>query len=59
MPDKLMYIVAFVYPLTTIPQIVTIVSNRSSTNVSLASWSLYAVCSLITLVYAVSHQLKP
>lgn len=54
-----MYVVALVYPLTTIPQIVTIFGNRSSQNVSLVSWLLYAVCSVITLIYALTYQLKP
>lgn len=47
--DELMYLVAFIYPLTTIPQIITIFSNYSSENISLVRWSLYAVCALITL----------
>lgn len=57
--SKFMYVVALVFPLTTIPQIVTIFRNHSSVNVSLASWSLYAICALITLVYAITHNLKP
>ena len=57
--DKLMYIVAFAYPLTTIPQIIIIFSNHSSRNISLVTWSSSAACSLVSLIYALSHQLKP
>ena len=57
--DRLMYVVAFAYPLTTIPQIITIFSNQSAKDVSLTSWILYAVCAAVTLLYALSYKLKP
>jgi uncharacterized protein with PQ loop repeat len=57
--NRAMYTVALVYPLTTIPQIMTIFHNQSSANVSLTSWSLYALCSLVSLFYALAHKLRP
>lgn len=57
--DRLIYVVAIVYPLTTIPQIVDIFSNKSSHNVSLLTWILYDLFTLIFLWYAIENKLKP
>lgn len=57
--DKLIYIAAIAYPLTTIPQIFDIFANRSATNVSLLTWLLYDMFTCIFLWYAIQNKLKP
>jgi uncharacterized protein with PQ loop repeat len=57
--DKLIYIAAVAYPLTTIPQIADIFTNKSSANVSLVTWLLYDLFTFIFLWYAVEKKLKP
>lgn len=57
--DRLIYVAAITYPLTTIPQIVDIFINKSSENVSLLTWILYDAFTLIFLWYAIEKRLKP
>jgi uncharacterized protein with PQ loop repeat len=57
--DKLIYVAAITYPLTTIPQIIDILTHKSSENVSLLTWLLYDVFTLIFLWYAIEKRLKP
>ena len=57
--DRLIYIAAIAYPLTTIPQIIDIIANRSSVNVSLWTWIMYDLFTFVFLWYAISKKLKP
>ena len=57
--DKLIYVAVIAYPLTTIPQIVDIFTNKSSANVSLVTWLLYDLFTFIFLWYALEKKLKP
>ncbi|MFA5015218.1 MAG: hypothetical protein WC549_06735 [Actinomycetota bacterium] len=57
--DKIIYVAAIAYPLTTIPQIVTIFVDQSSANVSLATWVLYDIFTIVFLWYAISKKIKP
>lgn len=57
--DRLIYVVVIVYPLTTIPQIMDIIVNKSSENVSLLTWLLYDLFTFIFLWYAIDKKLKP
>lgn len=57
--DKLIYVAAITYPLTTVPQIADIIINKSSENVSLLTWLLYDIFTLIFLWYAIEKKLKP
>jgi uncharacterized protein with PQ loop repeat len=57
--DRLIYIAAITYPLTTIPQIVDIIMNKSSQNVSLLTWLLYDAFTIIFLWYAIDKKLRP
>jgi uncharacterized protein with PQ loop repeat len=57
--DKLIYIAAITYPLTTIPQIVDLFISKSSDNVSLLTWLLYDAFTFIFLWYAIEKKLKP
>jgi uncharacterized protein with PQ loop repeat len=57
--DRLIYVAAITYPLTTIPQIVDMFISKSSENVSLLTWLLYDVFTFIFLWYAIEKKLKP
>lgn len=57
--DKVIYIAAITYPLTTLPQIFDIFINKSSGNVSISTWILYDAFTFIFLWYAVEKRLKP
>lgn len=57
--DRLIYVAAITYPLTTIPQVIDIFINKSSKNVSLLTWILYDAFTFIFLWYAIEKKLKP
>jgi len=57
--DKLVLFVGTITPLATIPQIITIYSSQSAANISVYTWSLYAVSSVLFLCYAIVHRLLP
>lgn len=57
--DRLIYVAAITYPLTTVPQIVDIFISKSSVNVSLITWLLYDAFTFIFLWYAIEKKLKP
>ncbi len=48
-----------IQPLITLPQIITIYSNQSATDVSLLTWLGYLLFGMIFLVYGVVFNLKP
>ena len=57
--DRLIYVAAIAYPLTTIPQIIDMIISKSSDNVSLWTWLLYDLYTVIFLWYAIDKKLKP
>lgn len=57
--NKFIYVAAVIYPLTTIPQIYDIFISRSAENVSLTTWILYDIFTIIFLWYAIVNKLKP
>lgn len=57
--DRLIYVAAIAYPLTTIPQIIDIFHHKSAQNVSLLTWILYDAFTFIFLWYALEKKLKP
>ncbi len=48
-----------IYPLTTIPQIIEIFTEKSAVNVSLATYVFYLLFTFIFLSYGISEKLKP
>lgn len=48
-----------VQPLITVPQIITIYSNRSATDVSLLTWLGYLFFGVTFLIYGLVFKLKP
>ena len=57
--NKFIYVAVVIYPLSTIPQIIDIFANRSAENVSLATWFMYDIITVIFLWYAIENKLKP
>lgn len=57
--DKMMGSVAFIAPLSSAPQLVTIFGKQEAAGISAASWAMYLMAALITLAYGVFHKLRP
>lgn len=57
--DKMMGSVAFVAPLSSAPQLVTIFGKQEAAGISAASWTMYLIVALITLAYGTFHNLRP
>jgi uncharacterized protein with PQ loop repeat len=57
--DILIYIVGFLGPIFTIPQIYKIWFMQSALGLSLITWLAYFVGSIIFLFYGVVHKAKP
>lgn len=50
--EKFMYIIAFIFPFTTLPQIIEIYGKQSAANVSLITWTLYSLSASSWVIYA-------
>ena len=57
--EKIIYLAAFLYPLTTLPQIIQIFSTQNAHSVSLLTWVLYMFFTFVFLLYALVEKLKP
>lgn len=57
--DKMMGSAAFVAPLSSAPQLVTIFGKQEAAGISAASWTMYLIVALITLAYGTFHNLRP
>jgi uncharacterized protein with PQ loop repeat len=57
--DRAMLVIGVAGPLATIPQIIVIFTRKQVEGISVLSWWFYAVSSLLTLLYAVVHRLRP
>ncbi len=57
--DRLIYVVAFVSPVMTIPQIYAIWIMQNASGVSIASWLTYTISAIFWLIYALMHKEKP
>jgi MtN3 and saliva related transmembrane protein len=58
--DRVVTVVAFVGPLTSVPQIVEIwFVDKSAGGVSLITWLLFIVMAVIWLIYGVAHKQRP
>jgi uncharacterized protein with PQ loop repeat len=56
--DKLIFVVGFLGPVSTVPQIWTIFVDHDASGVSMLSWSLYAFFSIIWIIYGILHKEK-
>ena len=57
--DKVMYAVAFIGPAMTFPQVIKIFNGKDATGVSLISWSVYVIISLVWLAYGFANKKGP
>jgi len=57
--DKMMWLAGIVSPLTGIPQIILMYSTQSARDMSFLSWFLWMILSVVYLLYAVVHGIKP
>ncbi len=57
--DRLVWGIAFVMPLTALPQLYTVWFERNSQGVSLLTWLLLAILSIPMVIYGFVHKEKP
>jgi uncharacterized protein with PQ loop repeat len=57
--DHLIYVIVFVGPIMTIPQVTKIWIEKNATGVSAISWLTYFVTAVFWLIYATMHKEKP
>jgi uncharacterized protein with PQ loop repeat len=57
--DKLIYVVAFIGPIMTLPQIIKIWGEKNAAGVSVASWATFSVLSIFWIIYGIMHEEKP
>ena len=57
--DKLIYVVAVLGPIMTIPQLIKIWVDKNAAGVSVLSWSSYLVIAIFWLIYGIVHKEKP
>lgn len=56
--DKAVYVAAFVEPASTIPQVVTIYTQKTAAGISMISWVAYLTFSILWLWYGIVHKQK-
>lgn len=59
MIDKWVMAVGILAPLSSVPQILQIVTTHDSRGVSAVTWSLYILLAIFWLVYGIAHEEKP
>ena len=57
--DKIIYFIAILGPIMTVPQVLKIWIGKDATGVSPLSWLSYLVISIFWLMYGVLHKEKP
>ncbi|MFW5705114.1 MAG: PQ-loop domain-containing transporter [Nanoarchaeota archaeon] len=57
--DKMIYFVAILGPIMTIPQVLKIWITQNAGGLSLISWTTYFFTGIIWLIYATIHKEKP
>ena len=57
--DKIVYVLAILVPILTLPQLFKIWVNQTAQGVSLTSWATYLIASIVWLIYGVIHKAKP
>jgi uncharacterized protein with PQ loop repeat len=56
--DRATYVVAFLGPISTLPQLYTIFVNHTAAGVSPISWGLYTIFNFVWLTYGIVHKEK-
>lgn len=57
--DRFLVVIAVLCPLTSLPQLVKIIFEKSAAGVSIATWTLLAFLAIPWLVYGLVHRDKP
>ena len=57
--DDVVYVLGFLVPILTIPQAATIWINKTAEGVSLITWTVYLINTIIWTTYGVIHKEKP
>ena len=57
--DKIIYLVAIVGPIMTIPQLMKIWVDKNAAGVSAVSWGAYFFISIFWVTYGIAHKDKP
>ena len=57
--DKLIYFVALVGPIMTLPQVIKIWIEKNAAGISIITWFAYAVTSVFWIIYGLMHKEKP
>ena len=57
--DRLTLIVGVIQPIMTLPQIITVYSQRDSSQIALITWIAYDIASVVLLMYGMKHSWKP
>lgn len=57
--DKIIYVIAVLGPIITLPQIFEIWIGKDATGVSTISWGFYTIFAAFWLVYGIIHKEKP
>ncbi|MEK7447790.1 MAG: SemiSWEET family transporter [Patescibacteria group bacterium] len=57
--DKAVFIVAFVGPLTTAPQVFRIFQTHNAQDISITTWLLFMLVQGFWLLYGIAHRNKP
>ena len=56
--DNLVYIIAFIFPLSAIPQIINIWVYKNAQGVSIVSWGLFLILTIPLIAYGIVHKSK-
>lgn len=59
MMDKLIYAVAFIGPIMTIPQVTKIWLEKNAGGISIIAWLTFAIINIFWVIYGVMHKEKP
>ncbi len=57
--DKAIYVISFLGPLFTIPQVTEVWIGKDASGVSLISWVAYTFSATVWLLYGIAHKDKP
>jgi len=56
--DRLVMVIAMIYPFTAIPQILKIWETQDASGISLVTWSLWLILAIPMLAYGIVHKTK-
>lgn len=57
--DKLMATAAVLHPITALPQVILLYSNKDASGLSIFMWIGFLILGVIFMAYGIAHRLKP